>query len=81
MKIILIPQLLKDEMQSWYFNDIIKPLFFISVVVFCFNIGMPDQASQLFQLSWIVLALVTSSLVAAWSTDYLNLKKLKIFIS
>ena len=78
---IMHKRLLKDEIQSWYINDIIKPLLFISVVVFCFNMVMPEHASQFIQLSCIVMALVTSSLVAAWSTDFLNLKKLKIFIS
>jgi hypothetical protein len=78
---IMHKRLLKNEMQSWYVHDIIKPLFLISVVVFYFNMAMPDQASQFIQLSWIVLAFVTSSLVAAWSTDFLNLKKLNIFIS
>ncbi|MFM1793977.1 MAG: hypothetical protein RL642_362 [Bacteroidota bacterium] len=71
-------RLLKQEMRSWYLHDIIKPLFFISIVIFCFNMGMPDQASQFIQLSCILMTLVCSSLVAAWSTGYLDLKKIKI---
>lgn len=78
---IMHKRLLKNEMQSWYVLDIIKPLFLISVVVFCFNMVMPDQASQFIQLSCIVMALVISSLVAAWSTGFVNLKKLKLFLS
>jgi O-antigen/teichoic acid export membrane protein len=78
---IMHKRLLKNEMQSWYVLDIIKPLFLISVVVFCFNMAMPDQASQFIQLSCIVMALVISSLVAAWSTGFVNLKKLKKFPS
>jgi O-antigen/teichoic acid export membrane protein len=78
---IMHKRLLKNEMQSWYVHDIIKPLFLISVVVFCFNMVMPDQASQFIQISCIVMALVISSLVAAWSTGFVNLKKLKLFLS
>ena len=78
---IMHKRLLKNEMQSWYVHDIIKPFFFISLVVFFFNIGMPDQASQLVQLFWILMALIISSLVAAWSTGFLNFKKLNIFSS
>jgi O-antigen/teichoic acid export membrane protein len=77
---IMHKRLLKNELLSWYLHDIIKPLFFISVIVFCFKMLMPDQASQFIQLSCIVMALVHSSLVAAWSTGFLNLKKLKIFL-
>jgi O-antigen/teichoic acid export membrane protein len=77
---IMHKHLLKNEMLGWYLHDIIKPLFFISVIVFCFNVAMPEQASQFIQLSCIVMALVISSLVAAWSTGFLNLKKLKIFL-
>jgi len=78
---IMHKRLLKNEMLGWYLHDIIKPLFFISVIVFCFNMAMPEHASQFIQLSCIVMALVISSLVAAWSTGFLNLKKLKIFPS
>jgi len=78
---IMHKRLLKDEIQSWYLHDIFKPLLFISVVVFCFNMVMAHQTSQFIQLSCIVMALVISSLVAAWSTGFLNLKKIKLLLS
>ena len=71
-------RLLKQEMRNWYQHDIIQPLLLISVVVFCFNLGMPGQASQLVMVAWILMTLVCSLLVAAWSTGYLDLKKIKI---
>ena len=74
---IMHRRLLKTEMRGWYRCDIIQPLLLVTVVVLCFYIAMPDHASQLITFFWILLTLMFSFAVAAWSTGYLDFKKLK----
>lgn len=75
---IMHRRLLTTEMRNWYRYDIIQPLLLVTVVTLCFHMAMPDHASRLITFSWILITLMFSFAVAAWSTGYLGFKKLMV---
>jgi len=74
---IMHRRLLKAEMRNWYRLDIIQPLLLVSLVVLCFYMALPNNASQSITFAWILMTLIFSFAVSAWSTGYFDLKKLR----
>ncbi len=71
-------RLLRTEMRNWYRRDIIQPLLLVIVVTLCFHMAMPDHASRLITVSWILMTLMFSFAVSAWSAGYfVDFRKLK----
>lgn len=53
-------KILKTERKSWYFQDILIPLFISFFVSFCFKIFMPVNHSNLISLLWLLITFCVS---------------------
>jgi O-antigen/teichoic acid export membrane protein len=74
---IMHRRLLRTEMRNWYQRDIIQPLLLVGAVVLCFYMTMPNNASRLITISWILLTLMSSFVVSTWTSGHLNFTRLK----
>lgn len=74
---IMHRRLLKTEMRNWYRRDIIQPLLLVTLVVLCFYVALPNNASPSITFAWILMTLMFSFAISAWSTRYFDFKKLR----
>lgn len=74
---IMHRRLLKAEMRNWYQRDIIQPLLLVTLVVLCFYMTLPNNASQSITLAWVLMTLIFSLAVSVWGTGYFDFQKLR----